>query len=171
MFGVAPHPGQSPPTWWHIHLDPPVAIVMSSGRRACEHLSRCDKKRSSAKRAGRWSSRTIVFASGEVPRLPAHPPARDDNGECQREGISRLAPSARRYESWRRSAGIRVSRGCRGEQGASLWDLPEAELVAPDALSRSAENVRSRVASGIKSATLGCPTSPTFPSCPPSRYA
>ncbi len=43
------------------------------------HLPRCDNDPSGEERAARSSSKTIHIASGEVPRLPLHPPARDDN--------------------------------------------------------------------------------------------
>ncbi len=61
---------------------------MSSGWAAghARHLGRCDKEAPGEKRrSGRSSGKTIVLASGEVPRLPLHPPARDDNGGVRRE--------------------------------------------------------------------------------------
>ncbi len=77
------------------------------------HLRRCEQNPPGAKRAGRWSSRTIVFASGEVPRLPAHPPARDDHGGGLREGIRGVARSVRAASTSRRVGGqCHVERVC-----------------------------------------------------------
>ncbi len=52
------------------------------------HLGRCDKESPGEERVGRSSNKAVLVASGEVPRLPFRPPARDDNRGRVREGIS-----------------------------------------------------------------------------------
>ncbi len=77
-------------------------------------------------REGRASSKTVLLASGEVPRLPFHPPARDDNGEGFHEGNRRCRSIGARSTylsiqfflstSWR-------SVSCRAGGGAGMRDI------------------------------------------------
>ncbi len=74
------HPGFSRPAAGHCHVE-------REGGCACE-TSLPMRQRTSGRRrvGGRLSSRTVLFASGEVPRMPTRPPARDDRGESVRRG-------------------------------------------------------------------------------------
>ncbi len=128
-------------------------------------------------RAARSSSKTVVFASAEVPRLPFRPPARDDKGESFRRGNQRdRSIGSRPLQNSRtpelqnfRDSELLAFRDADGSLSCRAGGRPGRRDISPDAI-RNLQAQKSRAArSSSKTVVFASAEVPRLPFRPPAR--